>query len=193
VRMKTTWPIFPPHPRSTFTSERLLLRSMKPSDAEDLHAIRTDAELMKWTSQLVPDVDIEATRTWMSKFMPPNDMETFGFSIEELSNPGRVVGSIGVHKSNPPDFGYLIAHEHWGKGFATEAARAFLPVYWALERKIVDVKDGDQEHERLPAGTDVGNKPSQNVLQKCGFVYAGESEYKGRVTVQYYLEAPALN
>jgi RimJ/RimL family protein N-acetyltransferase len=150
---------------------------MKPSDAEDLYAICTDAELMKWTSQMVADVDIEATRTWVSKFMPPNDNETFIFSIEELSNTGQFVSTIGVHKSNPPDLGYLIAHEHWGKGFATEAAIAFLPVYWALEHKIVDVKDGDQEHERLFAGTWVGNKPSQHVLQKCGFVYAGEGEY----------------
>lgn len=164
---------------------------MKASDADDFHAIRTEIEMIKWTSQTVPDIDIEATRAWMSPFMPPNDNENFIFCIEEHASPGKVVGSIGAHKFSPPEFGYMIGQQYWGKGYATEAARAFLAIYWALERRLVDVEE-EQEHEILRAATDVSNKRSRNVLQKCGFKYVGEGEGYGRAIARYYLEAPAL-
>jgi hypothetical protein len=62
-KMKTTRPIFP-SPPPTFSSDRLLFRPVHDSDAEDYHAIRTDIELMKWTSTAKCDPDIEATRVW---------------------------------------------------------------------------------------------------------------------------------
>lgn len=189
--MKTTRPIFP-SPPATFTSDRLLFRAIRDADAEDYHAIRTDFELMKWTSKAKCDVDIEATRVWMARFMPPNDKETFSFSIEERTSPGMVIGSIGVHDIRPPEFDYFLAQSSWGKGYATEAVRAFLAVYWALERKTVDVdnEEEDEKREWLHAVTDVDNKASRNVLWKCDFVFASESESDGRPDARYYLEAP---
>lgn len=187
--MKTTRPIFP-HPPRTFNSDRLVFRAMRDSDAEDYHAIRTNIELMKWTSTAKCDADIEATRAWMAPFLQPNDKETFSYSIEEKTSPGKVIGSIGVPYFHPPEIGYMLAQSSWGKGYATEAVRAFLAVYWALERKIVDIENEDQEHERLHAVTDIDNKASKNVLLKCGFTFSGESECHGRGAAQYYLEAP---
>ena len=128
----------------------------------------------------------------MARFMPPNDKETFSYSIEELSNPGKVIGSIGVHYYNPPEFGYMLARSYWSRGYATEAARAFVPIYWALERKEVEVDNEDQERERLHAVTDLDNKASRNVLQKCGFTFGGEGESHGRKDARYYLEAPTV-
>lgn len=187
--MKTTRPIFPSPPR-TFSSDRLIFRVMRDSDADDYHAIRTNIELMKWTSTAKCDENIEATRAWMARFMPPNDKKTFSYSIEEKTNPSKVIGSIGVPFFHPPEIGYILAQGSWGKGYATEAVRAFLGVYWALERTTVDVENEDQEHERLRAVTDIDNKASRNVLLKCGFTFAGESESRGRGAAHYYLEAP---
>ena len=119
--MKTTRPIFPAPP-PTITSDRPLFHAIKESDAESYHAIRTGTELMKWTSTAKCDVDIEATRAWMTRFLPPNDKETFSYSIEEHVSPGKVIGSIGVHNYHPPEFGYVLAQSSWGKGYATEAS-----------------------------------------------------------------------
>lgn len=187
--MKTTRPLFPTSP-PTFTSDRLLLRGLKDADAEDYHAIRTDFELMKWTSAAKCDADIEATQIWMARFMPPNNKETFSFSIEEKSNPGKVIGGVGIHQINPPEFGYMLAQSSWGKGYATEAVRAFLAVYWALDRKAAEVDSVGVEEgrERLNANTDFDNKASRNVLWKCGFTFAGDSDNDGRPEARYYLE-----
>jgi RimJ/RimL family protein N-acetyltransferase len=189
--MKTTRPVFS-NPLPTFTSDRLLFREIRASDADDYHAFRTDFDLMKWTSAAKCDVDIEATRVWMARFMPPNDTETFSFSIEEKMSPGKVIGSIGVHEMHPPEFGYFLAQSSWGKGYATEAVHAFLAVYWELERKTVEVDDKEAgvESERLNAVADADNKASRNVLVKCGFTFAGLGDEDGRPDARYYLEAP---
>lgn len=47
---------------------------------------------------------------------------------------------------------------YWGKGYATEAMRAFMPLFWA-----------HNTFEYAEAHTDPDLKSSQNVLQKVGF------------------------
>jgi RimJ/RimL family protein N-acetyltransferase len=126
----------------------------------------------------------------VARFTPPNDKETFSYSIEEHARPGKVIGSIGVHYYYPPEFGYILAQATWGQGYATEAVRAFLRVYWALERKTVDLEDEEYAHERLRAVTDVDNRASRRVLEKSGFTFDVESESHGRSDARYHLEAP---
>jgi RimJ/RimL family protein N-acetyltransferase len=49
---------------------------------------------------------------------------------------------------------------YWGKGYATEALRAFLTTYY----EILGVEVG-----KIVAHTDVENEGSKRVLVKCGF------------------------
>jgi hypothetical protein len=60
-----------------------------------------------WTSSGTVDVDQEATQTWMNRFLPPNDANTYCVTIEQLSEPGKVVGTIGCHHSEPAEVGYV--------------------------------------------------------------------------------------
>ena len=68
------------------------------------------------------------------------------------------------------EIGYHIAKEHTGKGYATEAVRAFLPVISeeAGIREVLGVCLRD-------------NAASKRVLQKCGFekTYEGPGDYQG--------------
>jgi RimJ/RimL family protein N-acetyltransferase len=104
--------------------------------------------------------------------------------VEERSNPGLLIGDMGCHDANPgtEEVGYMFMDEFWGKGYATEAFKAYLDHYWSLERKeyirIVDEGDGgektskddkEEEVEMLRAITEAGNVGSLNVLRKCGF------------------------
>jgi RimJ/RimL family protein N-acetyltransferase len=97
---------------------------MQPSDLLDLHILRTQTEVMKWTSSGKPDADVEATQIWMARFLPPNDSKSFNFSIEELAHPGRVIGVLGCHHDEPLEVGYMLLTEFWGKGLITESLRA---------------------------------------------------------------------
>ena len=49
---------------------------------------------------------------------------------------------------------------YWGKGYATEALKAFLKTYY----EILGLEIG-----KIVAHTDVENKGSKRVLVKCGF------------------------
>src|SRR3979490_1344295 len=83
------------------------------------------------------------------------------FLIECESTP---IGIVGVDWSEPdaPELGYWLGVEHWGKGFATEAARA-----------VIDFTFEEFDIEHLISGARVGNPASRNILEKCGFQWSG--------------------
>ena len=60
------------------------------------------------------------------------------------------------------DFGFVIAHSYWGKGYATEAATAV--VQWAMCQDSI---------YRVWAFCDVENVPSVRVLEKAGLEREG--------------------
>jgi RimJ/RimL family protein N-acetyltransferase len=83
------------------------------------------------------------------------------FLVEHAGTP---VGVAGLEHRAPaePELGYWFGVEHWGKGFATEAARA-----------VIDAAFEDDAVTRLTAGARVINTASRNVLEKCGFQWTG--------------------
>lgn len=82
-----------------------------------------------------------------------------------------VVGLVGVSwkKEDAPELGYCLAAEHWGKGYATEAARA-----------VIDYTFETFAIERLLAGARVVNPASRHVLEKCGFQWTGVELHRFR-------------
>jgi RimJ/RimL family protein N-acetyltransferase len=74
------------------------------------------------------------------------------------------VGLVGVswENENAPELGYCFGVDHWGKGYATEAARAVID--YAFEEFAID---------QLLAGARVLNPASRHVLEKCGFQWTG--------------------
>ena len=130
----------------------------------------------------------------MAKGLPPQNATTFSFSVEELANPGRVVGTVGCHKPEPPECGYMFRREYWGRGYATEALEGWLGVYWGLPRRVVRVGDrevhGVDEQETLLAVVTEDNSGSRRVLAKCGFVQDGAFEEDGESMLRYVLKRP---
>jgi RimJ/RimL family protein N-acetyltransferase len=49
-----------------------------------------------------------------------------------------MIGFVGTNRPSPQglEFGYCFKYEYWGKGYATEAARMFLDIYWGLESRF---------------------------------------------------------
>ncbi|MCJ7420802.1 GNAT family N-acetyltransferase [Sphingomicrobium astaxanthinifaciens] len=75
----------------------------------------------------------------------------------------QVIGVVGFGyaPSGEIEIGYWIAEEHWGKGYATEAARAALEIARTLG------------WSRIEAGHFLDNPASGRVLEKLGFVATG--------------------
>ncbi len=76
-----------------------------------------------------------------------------------------VVGNIGSFwRDGVREVGYWIDREHWGRGIATAALRAFLDV---------------ERARPLHAGVAPGNEPSARVLTRCGFLPDGVDDADG--------------
>ena len=77
---------------------------------------------------------------------------------------GKIIGSCGFarRKTEDVELGYLYAHEVWGKGYATEAARACFQ--YGFEKL---------NFSKIIALTDVDHTASQKVLKKIGFTERG--------------------
>jgi len=77
--------------------------------------------------------------------------------------PGAgVIGAAGLGEHDGgAELGYWIARQHWGRGYATEAAGAVLQIAQAIG------------HRRVTAGHFVDNPASGKVLRKLGFLATG--------------------
>ncbi|KAI0109187.1 acetyltransferase domain-containing protein [Nemania sp. FL0031] len=200
VKVKTTWPIVPPNAdRTPIRTERLLLRPFDAADVDAVFELRQQPEVMLWTSFGTIDKDIDESRTFVERFLPPNDTQTYNFVVVYLGNAGEnndgngvVIGVGGAHKTRShlgwPEVGYMFRKEYWNKGFATEFLRGFTKAWWALPRKEIEIEIGadslegrvenaDEKNEGgviqapeiLTAIIEVRNIGSRRVLENAGF------------------------
>ena len=144
-----------------YRSERLFLRPAFPEDSREIYEGICDAGV----------VQMLANAPWPYR---PADAEIFCAREADpraprfvITVPGAkgapIVGSIGLHQE--PDgleVGYWIARDHWGRGYASEAARGALEIARALG------------HKRVLAGHYLDNPASGRVLRKLGFRETGE-------------------
>lgn len=136
---------------------RLSLRPLQASDEGALVTGLNDWEVVRWLA-VVPfpyrPADFRA-------FLPVAEPgETW--AIEDDQGLVGVVGNEGA-------LGYWLARHAWGRGYATEAARAVLATHFA-----------DPAAGPVESGHFEGNARSANVLAKLGFRVTG---YKLRRTV----------
>jgi [ribosomal protein S5]-alanine N-acetyltransferase len=86
-------------------------------------------------------------------------------AVERVSD-GAFIGWCSVTRWSPDyrsaSMGYCLDDAAWGRGYATEAARALL--VWAF---------GTLDLNRVQAETDTRNAASARVLEKLGFVREG--------------------
>jgi RimJ/RimL family protein N-acetyltransferase len=81
-----------------------------------------------------------------------------------------------IHLADGPEIevGYRFLREHWGKGYATEAARA--SIQFGL---------GELRLERIVAVTLPTNRASRHVMEKCGMTFVGVMNVYGHAQVKY--------
>ncbi|KAL5115423.1 hypothetical protein ACEQ8H_006643 [Pleosporales sp. CAS-2024a] len=142
-------------------TERLLLRPLKLEDAEDVLLMRKDPEVMKHTP-LLPSDDLQKTIEWIQGCFDREN--NWNFAIELLASTAspRVIGLIGAVRT--PEVGYMFNASYWGKGYATEALRAFIPLFFE------HFSGGEDDlYNYAEAHTDTELVSSQNVLLKAGF------------------------
>ncbi|KAK0632034.1 GNAT domain-containing protein [Immersiella caudata] len=187
VVVKTTRPVFPFPPneeRKPIYTERLIIRPYVPEDLEGLRELRTQPEVMQWTSRGCADKDISETQANLDGNLGENAIDKYNF-VMALRSTGELIGTGGSHKFVSsfgwPEIGYMLKREHWGKGLATEFLKGFLERWETLPREEVDIEvdwrsvDGEGRVKEVMVGiTEERNAGSNGVLGKNGFVRFGD-------------------
>jgi len=151
-------------------TERLLLRDHEPQDLDAFCAMEMDPEVRRFVGGR-PRTREEAEERFRN---------AGGLCAAVLKAENRYIGRCGLHPmpGGGVGLGFYIARAYWGRGFATEAARAFVE-YGFRELKL----------RRILASVEVGNEASVRVLEKLGFKRVRREEGERRSFDHFELTA----
>lgn len=160
-------------------TERLRLRMFSPGDLFELSSITRDPEVMRFIGEGRP-ISAEETATNLETITNAFHRRGFGRWAVVYKETGRLIGYCGFSASIPAagvEIAYMLARPFWGRGLATEAARACLRYAF--------------EELRLPsvsAVTRPGNQRSRRVMEHLGMKFLRETVYLNYDCVHYSIE-----
>ena len=160
-----------------FETDRLVLREFTARDVPAVLAYQSDPRYLRlypWTQRTRQDV-AEFVQMFISQ-QKQRPRTKFQLAVE-LKDTFQLIGTCGIRmasaNAHQADIGYELAPEQWGRGYATEAARALLH-FGFTELRV----------HRIWSWCIAENTGSVRVLEKLGMRREGrlrDNEYfKGR-------------
>lgn len=146
-------------------TERLLLRTFTPDDAQLILELNSDPEVIRYTGDPIANI-AQAREILKNTILPQYALYNHGRWAVHVKRDLEFIGWCGL-KARPErkeiDLGYRFKQSAWGKGFATEAAYACIK--YGFEKLGISKIIG----RAMPANTG-----SLRVLEKCGMEYVCE-------------------
>lgn len=144
---------------------RLILRSMRMSDAQDVYAFSKDPEVTRYVLW-EPHRSVSDSRMYLRAMLRQYRSGTPCSYGIVLKATGQLIGTIGFmaysEENRCAEVGYSIARWLWNKGLTTEALQA-----------VIDMAFRHLNLHRLEAMHDTNNPASGRVMQKCGMRHEG--------------------
>jgi [ribosomal protein S5]-alanine N-acetyltransferase len=182
-------------------TERLLLRLMNEGDLDFLIGMHGDADVARYIGSGNPRSPAE-TEQWLADVLESYRRAQLGplvairkadgirvgrsglsdAIVEVTAEPGALrrmwffshLAPDGVAVEKQPELGYTFAREHWGQGYASEAARA-----------VRDYALAHLSHPVVMSVIHAENRASQAVARKFGAAYLDDLFMAGRVYGRY--------
>lgn len=148
-------------------TDRLLLQPHQPSDWQAFHRLAENPQVMRYITGGIP-FPPERSRAFVER--QHAHLAAHGYCRWKITLPetGEYLGFCGAeHKvldgETVPEIGWWIAPEHWGKGYASEAADAAFAQLWNTVRIA-----------RITSCAFPDNAPSIRIMQKIGLAFEKE-------------------
>jgi RimJ/RimL family protein N-acetyltransferase len=127
---------------------RLVLRAPRRSDSKAIAVLANDRRIAANTARIPHPYAIEDAEQFIAAVNTREGEACFAVTLD-----GAPIGVCSVDlREDGPELGYWLGVPFWGRGLATEAARA-----------LIDHAFGDLEHETLISGARVNNPASRRV------------------------------
>jgi ribosomal-protein-alanine N-acetyltransferase len=162
-------------------TRRLILREMTEADDEHLLALGRNPNVTRYIVGEPPLTTRQEALAVLHERVFPQYVHGLGRWACIEKSGGAFIGWCGVKhipEDGEYDLGYRFLEEHWGKGYATEAASA-----------VCDFARRQLQGKRVVGKAMLDNRASRRVLEKIGLVYEGEIEEEGCQVAVYVLVA----
>lgn len=168
----------------TIETERLILRSFKSDDLEMYYEMMADPDITRY---LMSGEPMSRHDAWRSAATMAGHWMLHGFgqwAIEEKSS-GTFIGRCGIIEPEgwpSKEIGWVLHKSAWGKGYATEAAKAGLE--FAFNQLKVD---------KIISLIQPGNEGSVAVAKRIGEQFEKQINLFGKDADVYAITAEAYN
>lgn len=165
-------------------TQRLLLRQWQQSDYLPFAQLNADPLVMEYFPRRLTRKLSDEVADKMQSLIATNG---WGFWAVELRATNQFIGFVGLHSPQGlpccpcVEVGWRLAKEHWGNGYATEAAKAAL--IYGFETL---------ELEQIVAFTAVPNLRSQAVMLRLGMANTGNNFLHPTITHGHPLQEHVL-
>lgn len=161
-------------------TERLILRRFSIDDVDHIAALDGDPDVMRYVADGLPKTRRDAEETVPRVLLNYAKFPGLGIWIAEEKPYMAFAGWFAlkyIPKTEEIEVGYRLMKSAWGRGLATEGARA-----------VLNYGFGECGLDRIVAVTHPGNAASQRVLRKLGLEYRGAGRYYGRDLSYFVME-----
>jgi len=151
-------------------TERLYLRAFTLDDAQLLVDLNSNPEVVKYLHEQPTTFQV-AQQVLEQIILPQYALYNHGRWAVHLKTTNEFIGWSGLKyrtDRNEIDLGYRFFQEHWGKGYATETAKA-----------SIDYGFNTLNMQHIMAMAHVENIGSQQVILKCGMKFRQEDFVDG--------------
>jgi RimJ/RimL family protein N-acetyltransferase len=146
----------------TLETDRLVLRPFAAADAAAVQVCAGRWEIASMTTRIAHPYPEGAAAEWIAGHAALREQSgeyVFCLSPKSGEDAGQAIGATSLRalEAGNLELGYWLAAEHWGRGLATEAARAM--VVFGFEKLGA---------EAINSGHFIDNPASGRVLEKAG-------------------------
>jgi ribosomal-protein-alanine N-acetyltransferase len=163
----------------SFSTGRVTANPLRAEDLKELCLMHQDIEVMRYMGGARNE---EESKRWLSDNLDHWNIHGFGCWMLTHRADGGFVGRSGLRRAqldsgDEVELGYALVTQYWGKGLATEMAKA-----------IVEIGFERLELESLIALVDAPNLASRKVAEKLGFHFERNTIWKSLPTMLYRLD-----
>ncbi len=154
----------------TLTTSRLLLRPWRDADGDPFAAMCADQLVMEFFPKLLDRAESDAT---IDRIQDHFARHGYGLWAVEIVDVAPFAGFVGLsipqfdaHFTPCVEVGWRLARDHWGQGYASEAAQASLE--FGFRQLGLD---------EIVSMTAVANLRSRRVMQRIGMTHTPADDF----------------